>query len=303
MELTRPRHQFHNDKDNRIQKLYYDVHIDTIFNRTKLQNIKNKFIKYVNYLIEYEKNIMQPEVLKLEKICERGKIKAIVKESKVRNDPTPENITKLAVFNRQRERDCKKCDGYITFQSNLTEEIHFIRKKIKQILICQHKNKQYKKCAKCDKFDIINISGCKSKHKLCSECISDKTECPVCKEDLGLVHCDICYEYKKELVDTGCENKHQTCKDCLDKIKQKNNKCPFCRGWCSKEPPVRTYVPGTYHTVEEMEQRYGPPRHLYVYERQEEDRREREREEEAEDRRESRREDMRESMRENRSRR
>jgi NACalpha-BTF3-like transcription factor len=35
--------------------------------------------------------------------------------------------------------------------------------------------------------------------------------------------------YKKELVDTGCENKHQTCKDCLDKIKQKNNKCPFCR--------------------------------------------------------------------------
>ena len=41
----------------------------------------------------------------------------------------------------------------------------------------------------------------------------DKTECPVCKEDLGLVHCDICYEYKKELIDTGCGNKHQTCKE------------------------------------------------------------------------------------------
>jgi hypothetical protein len=100
--------------------------------------------------------------------------------------------------------------------------------------------------------DMVTISGCKSEHKLCSECIYDKTECPVCKEDLGLVHCDICYEYKKELVDTGCKNKHQTCKDCLQQI-QKNKrrrelnhnirngyhrdtepyyfkyKCPFCR--------------------------------------------------------------------------
>ena len=71
--------------------------------------------------------------------------------------------------------------------------------------------------------DMVTISSCESKHKLCSECIYDKTECPVCKEDLGLQHCDICYEYKKELVDTGCENKHQTCKECLDKIIRKNN--------------------------------------------------------------------------------
>ena len=64
-------------------------------------------------------------------------------------------------------------------------------------------------------------------------------------------NCDICYEYKKELVDTGCKNKHQTCKECLDKIQQNKKrrgldytirngyhrdtepyyfkyKCPFC---------------------------------------------------------------------------
>ena len=44
------------DQDNRILTLYYAVNIHTIFNRTKLQNIKNKFWKYVNYLIKYEKN-------------------------------------------------------------------------------------------------------------------------------------------------------------------------------------------------------------------------------------------------------
>ena len=32
---------FPQDKDNRIQKLYYDIKIH-IFNRTKLQNIKKK---------------------------------------------------------------------------------------------------------------------------------------------------------------------------------------------------------------------------------------------------------------------
>ena len=61
-----------------------DVNINTIFNRTKLQNLKNKFIKYRKYLIKYEKNIIQPEVLRLEKICQRGKIEAIAEESKVR---------------------------------------------------------------------------------------------------------------------------------------------------------------------------------------------------------------------------
>ena len=47
------------DQDNRILTLYYDVNINTIFNRTKLQNIKNKFIKYVNDLIKHEKDKMQ----------------------------------------------------------------------------------------------------------------------------------------------------------------------------------------------------------------------------------------------------
>ena len=40
MELNRI--QFPHDQDNRIQKLYYDIKIHTIFNRTKLQNIKKK---------------------------------------------------------------------------------------------------------------------------------------------------------------------------------------------------------------------------------------------------------------------
>ena len=48
--------------------------------------------------------------------------------------------------------------------------------------------------------DMVTICGCKSKHKLCSDCIYDKTECPICKEDLGLLYCDICYEYKNKLV-------------------------------------------------------------------------------------------------------
>ena len=44
--MERPRKQFPHDQENRIQKLYYDVNIHTIFNRTKLQNVKNKFWKY-----------------------------------------------------------------------------------------------------------------------------------------------------------------------------------------------------------------------------------------------------------------
>ena len=44
------RNKFPHDQDNRIQKLYYDVNIHIIFNRTKLQNVKNKFWKYLTYL-------------------------------------------------------------------------------------------------------------------------------------------------------------------------------------------------------------------------------------------------------------
>jgi len=95
--------------------------------------------------------------------------------------------------------------------------------------------KHYRKCAHCEKMNMLAISGCKSKHKLCSDCSDDITECPVCEEDLGLQYCAICMENKKKIVETGCENKHQTCKECLDKIIRKNNMCPFCRDYCSKE--------------------------------------------------------------------
>ena len=75
-------------------------------------------------------------------------------------------------------------------------------------------------------------------------------------EELGLQYCDICYEYKKGLVDTGCENKHQTCKECLDKLIRMNNAfkpvvCPFCRGYCSKKP-VDPH-PASYYLMENGE--------------------------------------------------
>ena len=157
-----------------------------------------------------------------------------LKEPNVSGDPE--------YFRREYEKCSIEINSYITMQTHYNNMINKIGMRIKQIKTHQnfvHKN--YKKCAHCEKINTFIISGCKSKHKLCSECIYDKTECPVCNEDLGLQHCDICYEYKKGLVDTGCENKHQTCKDCLYKIIEKNNAfervvCPFCRGYCSKEP-------------------------------------------------------------------
>ena len=89
------------------------------------------------------------------------------------------------------------CEQY--FYDQVMHDIHY---KIYEIKKQQKKvRKYYKKCAHCKKMDMVTMSGCKLKHKLCSECIYDKTECPVCKEDLGLVCCDICYEYKK-----GCPN-------------------------------------------------------------------------------------------------
>jgi len=92
---------------------------------------------------------------------------------------------------------------------------------------------------------MVTNCGCKSKHKLCSECSDDITECPVCEEYLGLQYCAICMENKKELVETGCENKHQTCKECLDKIIRRNHLCPFCRDDCSSKEPIK-YLPSYY---------------------------------------------------------
>ena len=251
MELNQ--NQFPDDPDNRIQKMYYDVKIHTIFNRTKLQNVKNKFWKYITYLNKKYYNDIQPKLLELQKIrdelyvqCQRAKKKAFI------HNPTHKSHKKrdllIPIFRKaDYEYEEMKCEQYFYDLA-----IDDIMDKIQDIKTHQNKIKHYKKCDHCEKMDTITICGCKSKHKLCSECIYDKTECPVCNEDLDLQHCDICMEYKKELVDIGCKNKHQTCKECLQQI-QKNKrrreldhnirngyhrdtepyyfkyKCPFCR--------------------------------------------------------------------------
>jgi len=257
MELKRNR--FPDDPVNRIQKLYYDVNIHTIFNRTKLQNVKNKFGKYIDYLNKKYYNDIQPKLLELQKIrdglyiqLQRAKKDAFI------HNPIHESHKKrdllIPIFDDADDNyeEMKMEDHFYD------EVIYTIQDKLREIKNQQTKIKHYKKCAHCEKMDIVTISGCKSNHKLCYNCIDYKTECPVCNEDLGLVHCDICMEYKKELVDTGCKNKHQTCKDCLHQI-QKNKrrreldhnirngyhrdtepyyfkyKCPFCRGTVNYE--------------------------------------------------------------------
>ena len=228
--MEQKRNKFPHDQDNRIQKLYYDVNIHTIFNRTKLQNVKNKFWKYIDYLNNKYCNDIQPKLLELQKIRDELYVQwQRAKRISLIHNPTSKNVEKrIALVPIFRKAD----DEY----EEMKQEEHFyddviytIQDKLTEIKSQQKVIKHYKKCENCEKMDMVTISGCKTGHKLCSECLYDKTECPVCKEDLGLVCCDICYEYKKELIDTGCENKHQTCKECLDKIKQKNNKCPFCR--------------------------------------------------------------------------
>ena len=233
--MEQVRNKFPHDQDNRIRKLYYDVNINTIFNRTKLQNVKNKFWKYLHYLEKDEPNNM-PKLLELQTIrdglyiqLQRAKKDAFI------HNPIHESHKKrdllVPLFNEADDNyEEMKCYCYLH-----DVVIDDILDKITEIRTQQTKIKHYKKCAHCEKMDMVTISGCTSNHKLCSDCIYDKTECPVCNEELDLVHCDICLEYKKELVDTGCGNKHQTCKNCLVKIKQKNNLCPFCRGSCSSD--------------------------------------------------------------------
>ena len=228
--MEQKRNKFPHDQDNRIQKLYYDVIINTIFNRTKLQNVKNKFWKYVTYLNKKYYNDVQPKLLELQKI--RDGLYTQLQQAKAiafQHNPKHESIKKrdllVPIFHEADDNyEEMKYEEYF-YDTVICD----IQGKMREIKNHQRNIHKYKECSHCEKMDMVTICGCKSKHKLCSECIYDKTECPVCNEDLGLVHCDICMVYKKELVDTGCENKHQTCKDCLDKIKQKNNKCPFCR--------------------------------------------------------------------------
>ena len=252
--MEQERNEFSHDQDNRIQKLYHDVNINTIFNKSKLRNLKNKFVKYVNYITKYEKNVIQPALLEYQKIEDDAHKKLNRVKFFYLHNPTPENLEKrkaLFPIFRKAEDECGKLKCIAAGFHVSKDDIH---SKINEINKQQHNiYKHYRKCSHCKNMNMVTTCGCKSEHKLCSDCSYDITECPVCEEDLGLQHCDICYEYKKELVDTGCENKHQTCKECLDKIyKNKKRrgldhnirngyhrdsepyyfkyKCPFCRG-------------------------------------------------------------------------
>ena len=227
---------FPDDQDNRIQKLYYDANIDTIFNKSKLRNLKNKFCRYENYITKKHIRVIQPKLLELQKIRDEVDRQEQRLTFFYLHNPTLETIEKrkalIPIFRKAEEEyeDLKAiaCEYKVSI-GYMHTIINAIKKQQRNIY------KHSRKCSHCEKMNMVAISGCKSNHKLCPECICDITECPVCEEDLGLQYCDICYEYKKEIVETGCENKHQTCKECLDKIIGKNNKCPFCRGCCSKE--------------------------------------------------------------------
>jgi len=247
------RNQFPHDQDNRIQKLYYDININTIFNRTKLQNIKKKLGKYIDYLNNKYYTDIQPRLLELEKMRDEVYIQwQRAKRISLIHNPTPENVKKreslVPIFRKADENyrymKCKEC-FYDEVNCDIRDKITEIKKQQRNIY------KNYKKCSHCENMNIITNCGCKSKHKLCSDCSDDITECPVCEEDLGLQYCAICMENKKKIVETGCENKHQTCKECLDKIIRKNNMCPFCRDYCSKEP-VDPH-PASYYLMESGE--------------------------------------------------
>ena len=258
--MEQERNEFSHDQDNRIQKLYHDINIQTIFNKSKLRNLKNKFVKYVNYLTKYEKNVIQPALLEYQKIEDEAHEKLNRVKFFYLHNPTPENLEKrkaLFPIFRKAEDECGKLKciaaGFHVSKDDIHSKINAIKEQQRNIY------KHYRKCSHCEKMAMVAISGCKSKHKLCSDCSDDITECPVCEEDLGLQHCYICYEYKKEIVETGCENKHQTCKECLDKIIRKNNAfervvCPFCRGYCSygSKEPVDPH-PDSYYLMENGE--------------------------------------------------
>ena len=190
------RNQFPHDQDNRIQKLYYDIKIHTIFNRTKLQNIKNKFWKYMKYVNNKYYTDIQPKLLELEKIRDEAYMQwQRAKRISLIHNPTPENVDKrqalVPIFRKAdenyRDMKCKEC-FYDEVNCDIRDKIYEIKKQVKNIY------KHYRKCAHCEKMAMVAISGCKSKHKLCSDCSDDITECPVCEEDLGLQYCAICIE-------------------------------------------------------------------------------------------------------------
>lgn len=252
--MEEKRWSFPNENDTcRIQKLYYDVNINTIFNRTKLQNVKNKFVKYVKFITKFKQNVVDPAIHTYQKIQDDAYQNIKDVESRNANASfTNEDVYRSqAIFSIYHEAK-DDCDSVKDFSLYWADSIVYIYNKINEIKK-QSRNiyKNYKKCSHCEQTDMVTNCGCKSKHKLCSSCIDDITECPVCEEYLGLQYCAICMENKKEIIETGCENKHQTCKDCLDKIIRKNNLCPFCRDYCSKEP-VNPH-PSSYYLENWME--------------------------------------------------
>ena len=235
--MEQKRNKFSHDHDNRIQKLYHDVNIHTIYNKTRLKNIKNKFCKYVNYLTKFEKNFIEPALLEYQKRVDNvyetvKKIQSYDANAPFTDEEADYNQATFEVFEnaKQEFEEIKSIALFVIFsKDHIYSKNNEINKQQRNIY------KHYGTCVECKKMDMVYISGCKLNHKLCSDCSDNITECPVCDEDLGLQYCAICMENKKEIVETGCENKHQTCKQCLDKIIGKNNRCPFCRDYCSKE--------------------------------------------------------------------
>jgi NACalpha-BTF3-like transcription factor len=237
------------DPVNRIQKLFYED-LSTIYNKNKLLRTKTKFIKYRKYCMKYVDTVLTPQINEWDKqfadlTKELDKLK--IKEKDLRIERRKNyNISTRITFSKKETKLYNNKKNVIKMRNDVTrnnqtislerEETNKICKTIglKIDLIIHQMDiirQNYKKCDNCEKTDMLTICECKLKHKLCLECIYDKTECPVCKEDLGLVHCDICMLNKKEkeIVKTGCKNEHKTCKECLNKIKENNNTCPFCR--------------------------------------------------------------------------
>ena len=255
--MEHPRNKFPDDPVNRIQKLYYDININTIFNRNKLQNVKNKFRKYHNYLNNKYFSYVQPLLLELGCIrdaayCDWQKEK---RKAYMRN-PSRVLSEEIEPVFREAHEEYEEFKFEERFYNKAICDIEVKIYEIKK----QQQNvyKHYRKCKNCKKMNMVTNCGCESNHKLCSGCSDDIKKCPVCNEELGLLYCAICMENKKEIVETGCENKHQTCKECLDKIIRKNNLCPFCRGCCSKESSVLTFMEGrTSRIVEEVDEMFN----------------------------------------------
>jgi hypothetical protein len=156
MEQDQPR--FPHDQDNRIRYLYYDVNIHTIFNRTKLKNLKNKFCKYLNYIKKDRKNnIIQ--IFELQQLQDDAYDKwQRAKRISLIHNPTPENEEKrkaLFPIFRKAEEECGKLK---IISVGHTVSIEYIYNIINEINKQQHNiYKNYKKCSHCEKKDIVNL--------------------------------------------------------------------------------------------------------------------------------------------------